>query len=305
MTAAILAVKRRFGTAEPGKRWLWTAALLLAAAFVFAALPSREALGAWWQAAAPWQRGFTASLLVGLATGVGAVAVFFVSSVPARLQDAMLGFGAGVMLAATSFSLILPGIEVAHLLTQSTAVATAIVASGMGMGGLFLFAADRFVPHEHFIKGREGGDARRLRRIWLFVLAIALHNLPEGLAVGVAFGGGDAAASRLAFGIGLQNVPEGLAVALALVAVGYSRAIAFAVALATGLIEPMAGLFGAVMVGGAQWLLPWGLAFAAGAMLFVISHEVIPESHRRGHETPATTGILAGFVVMMMLDTAL
>lgn len=305
MTAAILAVKRRFEAAEPGIRWFGAAASLLIVAFVLVALPTREALGAWWQTAAPWQRGFTASLAAGLATGVGAIAVFFARSVPARLQDAMLGFGAGVMLAATSFSLILPGIEVAHLLTQSAAVATAIVAGGMGLGGLFLFAADRIVPHEHFIKGRKGCDTTRVRRIWLFVLAIALHNVPEGLAVGVAFGGGDAAASHLALGIGLQNIPEGLAVALALAAAGHTRASAFVVALATGLIEPVAGLFGALVVGAAQWLLPWGLAFAAGAMLFVISHEVIPESHRRGYETPATAGILAGFVAMMMLDTAL
>jgi ZIP family zinc transporter len=138
------------------------------------------------------------------------------------------------------------------------------------------------------------------------VLAITLHNLPEGLAVGVGFGThGVASGSALALGIGVQNIPEGLVVALALVAAGYSRVFAASIAFASGLVEPVGGLLGAALLSVSQFMLPWGLAFAAGAMLFVVSHEIIPESHRKGHEREATIGLLAGFVVMMMLDTAL
>ncbi len=214
----------------------------------------------------------------------------------------MLGFGAGVMLAATSFSLIVPAVEAAG---GSTAGAF-IVAAGMALGGLFLWVTDKYSPHEHFIKGPEGADARNLRRIWLFVIAITLHNFPEGLAVGVGFGGGDIANGiTLAVGIGLQNMPEGLVVALALIAERYSRPYAFGVALATGLVEPVGGAIGAGIVSIARPVLPWGLAFAAGAMLFVISDEIIPESHRKGYETEATFGVMFGFIVMMIMDIAL
>ncbi|HYA36762.1 MAG TPA: ZIP family metal transporter [Candidatus Methylomirabilis sp.] len=250
--------------------------------------------------------GAVASLAAGLATAAGALPIFATRSISQRAQDTMLGFGAGVMLAATSFSLIVPGVETAQTLWGSRGVAAGIAAAGMLAGALFLWAADRFVPHEHFIKGTEGADGRRIKQIWLFVFAITLHNFPEGLAVGVAFGGGEhAEAASLATGIGIQNMPEGLAVALALMTVGYSRLVAFALAAATGLVEPLAGLLGATVVTFTHPLLPFALTFAAGAMLFVISHEIIPESHRHGHEQSATLGVTGGFVTMMLLDTAL
>jgi ZIP family zinc transporter len=218
----------------------------------------------------------------------------------------MLGFGAGVMLAATSFSLIVPGVATAETLWGNRMLAATIAAAGVLGGALFLWVANRFVPHEHFVKGVEGADARRLKQVWLFVFAIALHNFPEGLAVGVAFGSGQQAeAVSLATGIGIQNIPEGLAVALALVTIGYRRVAAFAVAAETGLAEPVAGLLGAAAVTFMQPILPFALTFAAGAMLFVISHEIIPESHRHGHEQAATLGVTGGFVTMMLLDTAL
>jgi ZIP family zinc transporter len=142
--------------------------------------------------------------------------------------------------------------------------------------------------------------------MWLLVLAITLHNLPEGLAVGVGFGGPDIAnAVGLMIGIGLQNMPEGLAVAVALTTIGYSRASAFGVALLTGLVEPVGGLIGVAAVSLAAALLPWGLAFAAGAMLFVISNEIIPETHRRGFEGSVTFALLGGFSLMLFLDQAL
>ena len=233
----------------------------------------------------------------GMATAVGAVpAVFFPAAVPRRAENTMLGFAAGVMLAATVFSLIAPALEIGG---------PAIAAAGVAAGALLLHLADRFLPHEHFYIGREGADVG-LRGIWLFVIAIALHNMPEGLAVGVAYGSGSASDGNvLALAIGLQNIPEGLAVALALMRAGYSRRTAFMWAALTGLVEPPAGYIGYAMVGLMRPLLPWGLAFAGGAMLFVISDEIIPETHSEGRERWATAGLIAGFVVMMVLDTAL
>lgn len=250
--------------------------------------------------------GAVASLCAGLATGVGALPILMTRRVSQKLQDMMLGFGAGVMLAATSFSLIIPGIEVASADTQSTVMAAVIISLGMMLGGAFLWFCDHTSPHEHFIKGPEGAKFEELSRIWLFIIAITIHNFPEGLAVGVGFGGGDIMNGlTLAIGIGLQNMPEGLVVALALLTQKYSKARALWIATLTGLVEPVGGLIGAGVVTLARPTLPWGLAFAAGAMLYVISHEIIPESHRKGHENLATAGVIVGFVIMMFLDITL
>jgi len=250
--------------------------------------------------------GFLASLAAGLATGVGALPVIFTRNISQRTQDVMLGFGAGVMLAATSFSLIVPGIDSAFEQTGSSTASAGIVALGIILGGVFLWLSDRYSPHEHFITGPEGADPGNLRRIWLFIIAITLHNFPEGLAVGVGFGTGDVANGfALATGIGLQNIPEGLVVALALLTERYPLRKALLIPLLTGLVEPVGGIIGAGLVTIAAPLLPWGLAFAAGAMLFVISDEIIPESHRKGFEKEATAGVIVGFVVMMFLDVTL
>jgi len=247
--------------------------------------------------------GVLASLGAGLMTGVGALPVLFGRSVQARMRDTMLGFAAGVMLSASFFSLILPGIEVAEAQHGSALVAALIAAGGVLLGAGAVAALNEFVPHEHFFQGREGVDAGALARIWLFVLTITIHNFPEGLAVGVGFGGGDVGNGiSLAVGIGLQNAPEGLAVAMALLGLGYGRRFAFLVALATGLIEPVGGLLGVVAVSLSEVVLPWGLTFAAGAMLYIISHEIIPDTHRRGHQNAATTGLIGGMVLMMVLD---
>ncbi len=250
--------------------------------------------------------GCLASLFTGLATGIGAIPVMFTRKISRRAQDVMMGFGAGVMLAATSFSLIVPAIEFAATNGDGKFGAALIVAGGMFIGAIFLFLSDKYSPHEHFISGPEGADPRNLRRIWLFIIAITLHNFPEGLAVGVGFGGGNYSNGvALATGIGLQNIPEGLVVALALLTERYSRPEAFFIALASGLVEPIGGAIGAGVVSMARPILPWGLAFAAGAMLFVISDEIIPESHRKGYEKEATFGVMIGFVVMMLLDVTL
>jgi len=214
--------------------------------------------------------GSVASLLAGLATGAGAIPVLFTRQISDRLLDVMLGFAAGVMLAATSFSLLVPAIDLSGPL---------VAVSGLVLGALVLHLVDRFVPNFHPALGAEGPPSK-LSRVWLFVLAITIHNFPEGLAVGVSFGGGDVAAGLvIALAIGLQNMPEGLAVALPLLREGYSRRRALWYGTLTGLVEPVGGLLGVAVVSISTPILPWGLSFAAGAMLFVISDEMIPESH--------------------------
>jgi zinc transporter, ZIP family len=250
--------------------------------------------------------GTVASLMAGLATAVGALPVLVIRRLSERTQDVLLGFAAGVMLAASFFSLIIPGLDVAQQQGASKLGAVNLVIAGVLLGAATLWAIHRFVPHEHFVLGREGPHTERIRRIWLFVLAITLHNFPEGLAVGVSFGGDDLGRGvAVATGIGLQNMPEGLAVAVALLGLNYTKAQAFLVALLTGLVEPLGGLLGVAAVTVVQSLLPWGLAFAAGAMIFVISDEIIPETHRRGFENHGTAGLMVGLVVMMFLDVVL
>jgi len=237
--------------------------------------------------------GAFASLAAGLATGAGAIPILFTRRISDRLLDVTLGFSAGVMLAATSFSLIVPAIDLSG---------PWVAVFGVILGALVLHLVDHFIPHFHPMLGAEGPPSK-LSRVWLFVLAITIHNFPEGLAVGVSFGVGDVAAGLvIAMAIGLQNMPEGLAVALPLLREGYSRGKSFWYGTLTGLVEPVGGLLGVAMVSIFQPILPWGLAFAAGAMLFVISDEMIPESHRKGFEREATFGLIAGFVIMMLLD---
>jgi ZIP family zinc transporter len=248
--------------------------------------------------------GSVASLLAGLGTGVGALGIFLLKRPSARTEDGMLSAAAGIMLAATFFSLLLPALEQADELTTHRALGVAFVGGGVLLGAFGLFAIHRLVPHEHFVLGREGPDTQRIERIWLFVIAITLHNFPEGMAVGVGFAGADVSNGLpLAIGIGLQNIPEGFAVALSLASVGNPVVRAFWVAMLTGLVEPVGGAIGAAAVSLAEPLMPLILGMSAGAMLFVISDEIIPETHRRGYENVATFSLLGGFVVMMFLDT--
>ena len=237
------------------------------------------------------------------ATALGAVPLLLVRRISANVQGMLLGFGAGVMLAASVFALLLPAFAAAQMQTGSEFSAATLVALGLLLGAAGLLALDRALPHTHAPEGRRSGAA-----VWLFVFAIAVHNIPEGLAIGVAAGltgSGAGAGDAVAAGISLQNVPEGLIVAIALVTAGYGRWLAFGVAAVSGLMEPIAAIAGSMMVSVSAMVLPWGLAGAAGAMLFVVSHEIIPESHRRGHETLATAGLILGFVLMMLMDTLL
>lgn len=240
-----------------------------------------------------------------VATALGALGGAAGRDLGARTRDALLGFGAGVMLAASAFSLVQPGIEAARVAGLGPWAAGSAVGVSLLVGAALVMLLNAVVPHEHFIKGVEGRSPERVRRAWLFVFAITLHNLPEGFAIGVAYAQGAQAGNALATGIAVQDLPEGLVVTLSLVAAGYRRRIAVAVGAASGLPEPIGALLAAGLVSAMPFLLPVGLGFAAGAMLFVISHELIPESHRSGHEKAATIGLLIGFVVMMLLDTAL
>jgi len=250
--------------------------------------------------------GFIASLVAGLGTGLGALGIFLVRRLSDKTEDVLLSVAAGIMLAASFFSLILPGIEHAEKLVSGKGFAVAIVIAGLFLGATALFLIHRYVPHEHFFTGREGPDTHVLRKVWLFVIAITLHNFPEGMAVGVGFAGGDVSNGvALATGIGLQNIPEGLAVAASMLAIEYSRREAFFVAFLTGLVEPIGGLLGSLAVSVATPMMPWILGFAAGAMLFIISDEIIPETHRGGYQNLATFSLLGGFGLMMFLDATL
>ncbi|MBO9551968.1 ZIP family metal transporter [Pseudomonas sp.] len=240
------------------------------------------------------------------ATALGAVLAVVLRDVSVRSQDVMLGFAAGMMLAASSFSLILPGLDAARAITGNGPAAAFTVVLGMGLGVLLMLGLDRFTPHEHESTGPCGPEAERLSRVWLFVLAITLHNLPEGMAIGVSFANGDMNIGLpLTSAIAIQDIPEGLAVALALRATGLSNLKAALVAIGSGLMEPLGAVIGLGISTGFALAYPISMGLAAGAMIFVVSHEVIPETHRNGHQTSATLGLMGGFAVMMFLDTAL
>jgi ZIP family zinc transporter len=254
---------------------------------------SFEALGPIWQA-------LLATFGTYLLTVLGTLPVLMLRSAPRRLMDALMGFAAGVMVAASCWSLLIPAIE---------AGGVAVAAFGLVTGGLFLYAADQLLPHLHaefFDEAQPEGPPVAWRRSVLLMVAMTLHNFPEGLAVGVSFGGGDLGASMaLSIGIGLQNIPEGLAIALPLRRDGMSPGRAFFWGQLSAAVEPIAGVIGALLVVASAGVLPFGMAFAAGAMLFVVVEALIPETVRSGSSDIATLGFLAGFTVMMSLDAAL
>lgn len=254
--------------------------------------------------------GLRLAMLGGLAgfaaTALGALPALVLRDLPQRVDDALMGAVAGMMLAASAFSLLLPGLTAGEEILGNAPLGAAVVVAGMALGVLLMLGLDQFTPHEHDKTGPCGPGHEVCGRIWLFVFAIALHNLPEGMAIGVAFSQADMAVGLpLATAIALQDVPEGLAVALAIRGAGYSPGLAVVVAGASGLLEPVGALLGVGLSSGLAVAYPVGLGLAAGAMLFVVSHEVIPETHRNGHQTSATIGLMAGFALMMVLDTAL
>jgi ZIP family zinc transporter len=260
----------------------------------------------------PVSQAFAATLFTWGMTALGAAAVFWMRREHRWLLDVLLGFTAGVMLAASFWSLLAPALEMA---ARRPGPAWLPVALGFVLGALFLRGADLLLPHVHLGAPRESAEGvpTRWRRTTLLVLAITLHNIPEGLAIGVAFGaaahGVDAAtlsgAIALAIGIGIQNLPEGLAVSVPLRREGMGRFRAFAYGQASGMVEPLAGVIGAAAVLIWRPVLPYALAFAAGAMIFVVLEEVVPEAQDSGNADASTLGAIAGFVVMMILDVAL
>jgi len=247
--------------------------------------------------------GFLASILAGLATGVGALPALFFKNISQRLFNSMLGAAAGVMLAATAFSLLVPGIEYGEQIWPGKGLW--VVSAGMLIGALFLHFADEKLPHLHFDAVADD-SLNSLQKISLFIIAITIHNFPEGMSVGVSFGSGDMNNGLvLSIAIALQNLPEGLAVALPLVGLGYNKWKAVAIATLTGLVEPVGGLLGITMVTIFSTVLPIAMGFAAGAMLFVISEEIIPETHAKGRSRIATFSLMVGFIIMMVLDRIL
>lgn len=256
---------------------------------------------------------FIATLFTWGITAAGAALVFFTKAVNQRVMDSMLGFAAGVMIAASFWSLLAPGIEMAESLGHIPWL-TAVI--GFMGGGIFMRLTDKFLPHLH--PGLSMGDSEGVKTSWqrstLLVLAITLHNIPEGLAVGVAFGAVAAnlpsatigGAIALAIGIGIQNFPEGAAVSLPLRREGMGKSKSFFMGQASGIVEPIAGVIGALFVLKMQYILPYALCFAAGAMIFVVVEELIPESQRvQANIDLVTMATMVGFSVMMILDVAL
>lgn len=286
----------------------------------------------WWDAtgaSSAMTAGVQASLIAALATAVGALPVFLVQRVSKRQESALMAFSAGVMLAAAIFALLIPSLEAGRaMLADSGAAQTGaagLTALGLLLGMGLMLLIDRLMPHEHAVlpPAALGHAAQwapaeatgQAQRAWMMVIAILIHNLPEGLAVGAAYaspalaGSADgvtqAAGASVALAIGLQNMPEGLIVAMALRTLGKSAAVSWGVAALSGLAEPLGAILGLWTLGSLPAFYPVGLALAAGAMIFVVSHEIIPETHRNGFEGLASVTLMAGFVFMLLLDAAL
>jgi zinc transporter, ZIP family len=260
----------------------------------------------------PIVQALIATLFTWFVTALGSAGVFFHRSVNRKLLDSMLGLAAGVMIAASYWSLLAPSIELSQGKDMPVWVPPTV---GFLGGGIFLFFIDKLLPHLHpmFSVDKAEGIKTNWQRSVLLVLAITLHNIPEGLAVGVAFGAASldlptatfASAVVLAIGIGFQNFPEGVAVAMPLRSDGMRPAKAFWYGQLSGVVEPIAGIAGAAFVIAATPVLPYALAFAAGAMIYVVVEELIPESQSGGNTDLATISTMAGFVLMMILDISL
>ena len=244
------------------------------------------------------------ALGVGGATVIGALLGFIIKGKSHKFSDIILSFAAGVMLSAAVIGLILPSLEYG----ESRGVSLLITVAGIFAGALCLNLIDKLVPHLHRLSGMTGEETHpsataQLNKVLLFVIAIAIHNLPEGIAAGVSFGTGDVGqALTVAGGIALQNIPEGMVIIAPMIAAGVSRRRTFVIALMTGVVEVIGTLIGYLAVGISTAVLPFALAFAGGTMLYVISDEMIPETHAHGNERAATYALLVGFAVMLAFD---
>lgn len=266
----------------------------------------------WFSGLHPVLQALLATIFTWAVTALGAAFVFLFKRVRQSVLDFMLGFAAGVMIAASFWSLLAPGIEMAESMGVTPWLPAVV---GFLLGGAFLFALDKAIPHLHLglPETAAEGPPSSMHRSVLLVLAITLHNIPEGLAIGVAFGAlasdiGSASlagALALAIGIGIQNFPEGTSVAVPLRREGFSRRRAFFYGQLSGMVEPIAGVLGAALVIAMRPILPYALSFAAGAMIYVVVEELIPEAQLHGRTDLATFGTMGGFAVMMLLDVAL
>lgn len=247
----------------------------------------------------------TGSFLAGMLTTVGAIPILFGKRISPQIQDSLLGFSAGIMLSASFFSLLFPALELSKL-TFSEELGVILVSGVFLFGGLIFLILDKTVPEDYFIKVLTDRDKTSLKKVWLFVFAVSLHNFPEGMSSSLGFMTGEIKEGiTLSIGIGIQNIPEGFAVALALYLFGYSKYQSFKIALLTGLIEPIGGVFAITVFYPFRELLFVGFAFASGAMFFVVIKEMIPEIQKKGFEVQASLGLMIGFVFMMILDTVL
>ena len=268
----------------------------------------------WLLSLAPWQQALAGTAFTYFMTALGAGLVFFFKEIKKEVLNLMLGFASGVMIAASFWSSLDPAITKAE---ENGDIAWLVVSIGFGLGGVFLYIADKTLPHMHFGPQHEKeGLPTHLKRTILLVFSITLHNIPEGLAVGVAFGAASTAdnptaavlaAISVALGIGIQDFPEGAAVSIPLRQEGLSRTKAFIYGQASGIVEPIAGVIGAVLVTRVTILLPYALAFAAGAMIYVVVEELIPEAQQTlsSKRHFAVFGVMLGFIIMMVLDVAL
>lgn len=267
----------------------------------------------WFAELSPVNQALLGTLFTWGMTALGSALVFTTKTVNQKFLDSMLGFAGGVMIAASYWSLLAPALEMAEGNSLPAWVPAAI---GFLLGGIFLLIVDKILPHLHPnkpLESAEGIHPMKKRRSTLLVLAITLHNIPEGLAIGVAFGavaaGFDSAsltgAIALAIGIGIQNFPEGVAVSMPLRRDGMSRSKSFLYGQFSGMVEPIAAVIGAVAVIFIEPLLPYALSFAAGAMIFVVAEEVIPGSQEKGNTDLASISLMIGFTVMMILDVSL
>lgn len=278
--------------------------------FLYLKEPMIETVIAYFQSIDPIFAALLATTFTWFVTALGASFVFFIKKVNQTMMDGMLGFTGGVMVAASFWSLLAPAIEMSGGAGFAKVMPSAI---GFFLGALFIFLLDKLLPHLHIGFKNAEGPKTAWRRTTLLTLAITLHNIPEGLAVGVLFGGVAAGipeatiagAVTLAIGIGLQNFPEGIAVSMPLRRMGMSRKKSFLYGQSSALVEPISGVLGAWAVIFFTPILPYALAFAAGAMIYVVIEEVVPETQQGNNTDVATLGFIGGFIIMMMLDVAL
>lgn len=265
-----------------------------------------------WMEASPILLALAGTLITFAATTLGSSFVFFFrGDINQKMQRVFLGFAAGVMIAASVWSLLIPAINMAE---EQGITGWIPAAGGFAIGGLFLFALDHLIPHQHPGSDKPEGLHAHLGKRSMLFLAVTLHNIPEGLAVGLAFAiaagsSGSAvtlaSAIALAVGIALQNIPEGAAISLPLRQEGLTRGKAFMWGTLSGAVEPIAAVIGVLLIGSITGVMPWLLAFAAGAMIYVVVEELIPEAHLGEHSHSGTAGVMVGFIVMMILDVAL